>query len=530
MTNIDITDRADKLNTRSITLPNNSYLYNLMSPALLRITAVMAAALLIHACLSAQVAVVSAHKQQLYVPSISGELSRSSYTFSVTATGANLDAGASHTLTPPAGSPLSLTLSETGKGDFLTYGQAFASETALNNAFADGNYTIDAYYRLISQQQQQIDFSISGGFPSEAPEVTNATPYEPLQTTNGAFTFKWNTFTTPGADDRISLAVFEGEYESDFIHEIQAGNVALSDLIELFRDNLGDALLTGLDELRLPATQTSAEVSGLDPEADHIVVLVFSRNATQTGPLIPEKLIGYANETVIFYPRAVPPTFTTEPASTKIRAYADTVLSVETDTAAFLTTFQWYKNGQILNGETDTALNLQEVPPTDDGATYYCKATRMGASTDSALATLTVVDIQTYADWTTFVFDVAQQANPAISGKTANPDGDAYTNWQEYAFDLQPLTFDSLDRRPHAASQGKPDYIGAVNFRQLITVTDIDYDILYARNLDGPWTELADDDTDIDRFEDGYWAETHYETTLDETQPQVYFRVRVEEM
>ena len=56
--------------------------------------------------------------------------------------------------------------------------------------------------------------------------------------------------------------------------------------------------------------------------------------------------------------------------------------------------------------------------------------------------TISIVDQpgETYATWAATKFSTAQLSNAAISGKDANPDGDALTNVMEYAFDGDPLS------------------------------------------------------------------------------------------
>jgi hypothetical protein len=60
-------------------------------------------------------------------------------------------------------------------------------------------------------------------------------------------------------------------------------------------------------------------------------------------------------------------------------------------------------------------------------------------------ATISIADQpgETYATWAATKFNAAQLANPAISGKDANPDNDILTNVMEYAFDGDPLSASS---------------------------------------------------------------------------------------
>src|ERR1700678_3074151 len=50
----------------------------------------------------------------------------------------------------------------------------------------------------------------------------------------------------------------------------------------------------------------------------------------------------------------------------------------------------------------------------------------------------TLCHANTYTTWKTQVFTPADQANPAVSGETANPSGDGIDNLEKYAFGLNP--------------------------------------------------------------------------------------------
>lgn len=60
----------------------------------------------------------------------------------------------------------------------------------------------------------------------------------------------------------------------------------------------------------------------------------------------------------------------------------------------------------------------------------------------------------TYASWKDGVFTEAQAADPAISGPSADPDGDGFDNLEEYAFGGDPLVADAAVIRPRLRRAG----------------------------------------------------------------------------
>ncbi|PYI86454.1 MAG: hypothetical protein DME26_09005, partial [Verrucomicrobia bacterium] len=58
----------------------------------------------------------------------------------------------------------------------------------------------------------------------------------------------------------------------------------------------------------------------------------------------------------------------------------------------------------------------------------------LAASDDVAIA----ANGQGYDNWRTTYFTAAELANPAVSGPDADPDGDGFTNYQEYLSGTDP--------------------------------------------------------------------------------------------
>lgn len=78
----------------------------------------------------------------------------------------------------------------------------------------------------------------------------------------------------------------------------------------------------------------------------------------------------------------------------------------------------------------------------------------------------------TFSAWSGTRFNSAQQADPAISGQLADPDGDGMTNLMEYALGQNPLAPDSAATAPSATLV---DGHLTLTFPRRQTATDLDY-------------------------------------------------------
>lgn len=101
-------------------------------------------------------------------------------------------------------------------------------------------------------------------------------------------------------------------------------------------------------------------------------------------------LSSYCPNIKIYYHHAtMPPTVTTHPESQAIDDGEDVAFTV-TATGTPELTYQWYKNGTYISGETSTTLSLNSVPSSDDGSTYFAVVSNSEGSDTSNAATLTV--------------------------------------------------------------------------------------------------------------------------------------------
>jgi len=136
-----------------------------------------------------------------------------------------------------------------------------------------------------------------------------------------------------------------------------------------------------------------------------------------------------------------PAAITTSPSSTTINSGSTTILSVTASGTGPLS-YQWYQgaSGTTTSPILNATLASYTTPALTATTSYWVKVTNAANPTgvNSATATVTVND--TIASWQASKFDSLQLTNAAISGATADPDGDGITNENEYIFGTLPLT------------------------------------------------------------------------------------------
>ena len=141
---------------------------------------------------------------------------------------------------------------------------------------------------------------------------------------------------------------------------------------------------------------------------------------------------------------ALPPQITSHPASVTITSGATTTLNVAASGTAPLS-IQWYQglSGDISSLVNGATANSFATPILTQTTSYWARVSNTAGSADSAdsnTATVTVTPaVESFADWKAAQFSPAQLADQAISGSTADPDGDSLTNEQEYIFGSAPL-------------------------------------------------------------------------------------------
>lgn len=148
-------------------------------------------------------------------------------------------------------------------------------------------------------------------------------------------------------------------------------------------------------------------------------------------------------------------------------------------------------------GQTQASLPITLLQP---AATYAgSRQFRVGLSavTNATLGrangTATLSNGSAYAAWTTQHFTTAEQGNAAISGPTADPDGDSLPNYLEYALGLDPRAADSKGAVTTATERDNAD--------------GKDYLTLTYHRLKAPRDFTCHIDTTISLAAGGAWSE-----------------------
>ncbi len=104
-------------------------------------------------------------------------------------------------------------------------------------------------------------------------------------------------------------------------------------------------------------------------------------------------------------------------------------------------------------------------------------------------ATVTVSTV--FATWQSQNFSTLEQASPAVSGDTADPDGDGLSNLLEYALGVSPKS-PSPNGLPAIGirNSGGANYL-ALTFRRRLTAPDLTYLPQTAASVSGPWLNTA---------------------------------------
>ncbi len=190
-----------------------------------------------------------------------------------------------------------------------------------------------------------------------------------------------------------------------------------------------------------------------------------------------------------------------------------------------------------------TTGTLSGTPAMADLGTLSLVVTATDRCGDSAAATLVIEVLGTrpptlpapgapltYEQWIGRLLPARILNNPALEasvwGRLANPDGDAYTNFEEYAFGTR-LFAASPDDGPGLAIAVAADGRVAVSYRRRTNDATLRFDLEYSSDLD-VWSDAAALPKEEVRTPAGYDSE--WVTCLlpaDQLPPNLFFRVRI---
>ncbi len=184
---------------------------------------------------------------------------------------------------------------------------------------------------------------------------------------------------------------------------------------------------------------------------------------------------------VAHFTAVTPPTIITQPTNQTASVGGAMTMSVVANSSP-APTFQWYRGNTLLSGETAASLTLSNLQRSD-AASYSVVVRNAGGMVASNPALLTIVGMN-YASWKAVVFTTSEQSNAAISGPTADPDGDRRVNLLEFAVGLNPKLAESIGI-PVVAVIG-----GNLTLRYFRARSDIIYTVQTSTDLVSPtsWT------------------------------------------
>ena len=107
---------------------------------------------------------------------------------------------------------------------------------------------------------------------------------------------------------------------------------------------------------------------------------------------------------------AVKPRITLQPQSLKVVYGQLARVFVEVDNASHYTTYQWYRNNEILRGKVGPELLISSSVDSDRG-NYVCVITNQAGYTESQVARIDVVDIHPVS----VTYQTAQQSDMYMS-------------------------------------------------------------------------------------------------------------------
>ncbi|HEX8371978.1 MAG TPA: YHYH protein [Chthoniobacterales bacterium] len=168
---------------------------------------------------------------------------------------------------------------------------------------------------------------------------------------------------------------------------------------------------------------------------------------------------------------AVAPAITTAPVSQSVTAGTSVTFSVVASGTAPLT-YQWSKGTSAIAGATASSYNIAS-PVVGDTGTYNVAVTNSAGTANSSATLNVTAPLTSFQAFVEAKFTAAQQADPAISGMTADPDGDGLSNVLECAFSLDPNVRDASGATSSALSGSHL----TITFKRLVNPNGLTYSV-----------------------------------------------------
>jgi len=258
--------------------------------------------------------------------------------------------------------------------------------------------------------------------------------------------------------------------------------------------------------------------------------------ATGTGNRVPvtvdpadytlEAIFGHAYFGLDGWMPALIARFTTQPSSQAANEGDPLMFSVvATGTPA--PSYQWYKDGSILTGETNTTLSLASVSASDAGS-YTAVANNAAGSVESAPAVLSVSVTDPYTSWAAAYFgtDAATDGAPG-----ADPDHDGLVNRLEFFLGGNPKVQDAASILPTAAKSTSGPNALVFTFRRNKIADAVVWSVESSSDLGGIWNTAVNgaNGVIIQTITDPVNGDLHLITvTIPTTDTRFFARLRID--
>lgn len=157
----------------------------------------------------------------------------------------------------------------------------------------------------------------------------------------------------------------------------------------------------------------------------------------------------------------------------------------------------WWHDSRVMTDATKSSLVLSAVVPADTGRYSVSASNACGKTTVYSSHFLQV--LSSFDQWQARQFTPEQQANPAVSGLVATPQGDGVPNLLKYALNLDPkraVSSDDASALPVSTVEtGDTSYL-ALTYRQNKAATGIVYELQTSDDL-LTWQTVAPDISEV---------------------------------